>query len=179
MSFTCFFFFFFSDFVILVGLEPINGFHESKNTAANDQLPSTEADQSITATVAATAAEAPTATTTIATPSPSPATTTTAASAQQQQQLPSPSQAAPQAEVTAAAVASVSTSATEISAIAPIPMDVDPMDAPPNIDLSTGVDSSDVPQVDLESDVLREFLESETTDLSAADDVGIEQMLMA
>lgn len=58
-------------------------------------------------------------------------------------------------------------------------MEID-VDAPvPNIDLSTGVDSSDVPQVDLESDVLREFLESETTDLSAADDVGIEQMLMA
>lgn len=73
----------------------------------------------------------------------------------------------------------MSTSATEISSIAPIPMEID-VDAPvPNIDLSTGVDSSDVPQVDLESDVLREFLESETTDLSAADDVGIEQMLMA
>lgn len=58
-------------------------------------------------------------------------------------------------------------------------MEID-VDAP-NIDLSSiGVDASDVPQaIDLESDVLREFLESETADLSATDDVGIEQMLMA
>lgn len=156
----------------LVGLEPINGFHESKNISDNDQLPSTEADLSITAVAAVAESATATATATITTPSTT-------------EQLPLLT------EVTAAASVSVSTavastSATEISEnpmeISPIeitPMEIDVNDAPPNIDLSTGVDSSDVPQVDLESDVLREFLESETTDLSATDDVGIEQMLMA
>lgn len=166
MSFTFFFFLLFN-FVLLVGLEPINGFHENKNIAANDQLPSTEPDQSIT-DAAAVASTSPTAT----------ATSASAMAQQQQQQLTQPS-ASLQTEVTApTAASSVSTSSAEISSITPMPMEIDD-DAPPNIDLSTGVDSSDVPQVDLESDVLREFLENDTTDLSATDDVGIEQMLMA
>lgn len=59
-----------------------------------------------------------------------------------------------------------------------IPMEID-ASITPN-DVITVNDSSTVPQVDLESE-LREFLESDTTSLAAAaaDDVGIEQMLLA
>lgn len=160
--------------LLLVGLEPMNGYQEGKNITTNDQLPSTDTDLSVTTPPAAAPPSSTIEQVTI---------TTTA-----EVQLPPPVQQSQQADMivassvptTTASVTSVSV--PELSSITPISMN-DPMeidDAPSNIDLSSmGVDTSDVPQVDLESDVLREFLESETTDLSATDDVGIEQMLMA
>lgn len=68
---------------------------------------------------------------------------------------------------------------TEAIDALPIPMEIDG-DTLAN-DIETAVnDVSTVVPVDLESE-LREFLESDTTSLAAAaaDDVGIDQMLMA
>lgn len=59
-----------------------------------------------------------------------------------------------------------------------MPMVID-SDETPDAIITADDDASTVPQVDLESDVLREFLESDTASLTATDDVGIEQMLMA
>lgn len=58
-----------------------------------------------------------------------------------------------------------------------IPMEID---ASNDVITANDDDTSAVPQVDLESE-LREFLENDTTSLAAAaaDDVGIDQMLMA
>lgn len=57
-----------------------------------------------------------------------------------------------------------------------IPMEIDAS----NDVITANDDTSAVSQVDLESE-LREFLENDTTSLAAAaaDDVGIDQMLMA
>lgn len=60
----------------------------------------------------------------------------------------------------------------------PIPMEID-ADTTAN-DIQSATNDATVPPVDLESE-LREFLENDTTSLAAAaaDDVGIDQMLMA
>lgn len=65
-----------------------------------------------------------------------------------------------------------------------IPMEIDADTSTDDIHQSTVNDDSTVPPVDLESELaneLREFLESDPTSLvaAAADDVGIDQMLMA
>lgn len=62
----------------------------------------------------------------------------------------------------------------------PIPMDIDADTSVNDNQSATNDVSTDVPPVDLESE-LREFLESDTTSLAAAaaDDVGLDQMLMA
>lgn len=60
-----------------------------------------------------------------------------------------------------------------------IPMEIDADETASDIQSSAN-DATTVPPVDLESE-LREFLESDTTSLAAAaaDDVGLDQMLMA